>query len=235
MRELIDETLNGKRVRRMQRRSPCARRNGARHECVLEQRARDAADRKILRVHLGLFRRTAVLRERVARCVREMMRPRRHGSGRRQAGAQSVMSRGTIVVVLNVVLTRPHDFHRSLCFLRQKRGFGGVVIHESPTESAARPTEMHGDRFRLETSQCRDAPRHVSRNLCRAPHVGAIGSHVGEIMNRLHRNVGEKRDLIHGVDRSRRRRERRIQRRRRDGRPFPAIASADAKLALEVR
>ena len=74
-----------------------------------------------------------------------LKQPRQNARRRIERRAEALQLRGTIHVVLNVVLPRPHDFHRRTDPLRQLHGFDYEVLVRAPAKAAAEEGDVRLD------------------------------------------------------------------------------------------
>ena len=198
MRELVHRALDHERVRRMQRRPPGPHRNDGGDQRVLHSDVRQALRRKVVGVELGLHR-IRPIGERIPRRVREMLRPRDRRTRRIDGGAHAVHPRRSVVVVLQIVLPCAHDLDGSTRGLRQERRLGRIIHHETSTESTTRPLDVHGDVRAGYSDDLGHERLRVTRILRRPPQLDAITAHVGGVVDRLHRNVRDERNLVDDV------------------------------------
>src|SRR5262245_380718 len=85
-----------------------------------------------------------------------MIAPRDDLAGRIHAARAIVPARGTIEIVLHVVFARPHELHRYLYFLRDRRSLDHVIVVEATSETTTHAREVHGDVRVLHTECAHD-------------------------------------------------------------------------------
>ena len=118
----------------------------------------------------------------------------------RQAGGNRVAIDRAIDIVLDVLLAGPHDLHRPVDLFGDANGRDHHVGLEPAPEAAADQMVVHGhflDRQAGGLGRLRLNPRH---DLGAGPDLAAVGLEMNRAVQRLHRRMGEKRQLVGGVD-----------------------------------
>ena len=128
------------------------------------------------------------------------MRPDDGLPARIEARLQPVDAGGAVLVVLHVVLARPHDLHRGTHRLRRLQGFLDEIQLEAPAEAAAQVGRVHRHLLRRHATDLGAEPLDARLELGGGPDVDAVGAHVGGAVHGLHGRVREERQLIVRVE-----------------------------------
>ena len=102
--------------------------------------------------------------------------------------------------MLDVLLASPHDLQRAIDLLCDANGRDHHVGLEPAPEATADQMVVHGhflDRQAGGLGRLRLNPRH---DLGAGPDLAAVGLELNRAVQRLHRRMGEKRQLVGGVD-----------------------------------
>ena len=102
--------------------------------------------------------------------------------------------------MLDVLFAGPHDLHRPIDLLGDANGRDHHVGLEPAPEAAADQVVVHGhflDRQAGGFRRLRLDPRH---DLRAGPDLAAVGLELDGAVQRLHRRVGEKRQLVGRVE-----------------------------------
>ena len=128
----------------------------------------------------------------------------RHGrAGRVQRRADGVIRPGPVVAAAHVVLARPDHLDRRPDGLGNLHGLAHEVAvgHRPPAEAAAQQRRVQRHLFRLQPGLLRRGVAVDGLELRADPDLAAVGPHVGDAVDRLHRRVGQVRQVVDGLER----------------------------------
>ena len=197
----------------MRRRPPGAGRHARQRRAVAEPRVRNARRLKIgvelldgahaadvAAVGLGRMLAARVLAIRVAGATGDHVIPRDDPAVGIEAGPQPLHGGRAVVVVLQVALAVVDHHHGAANRLGDHRGFGGVVRHQPPPESAADARGVHVHLVGGNARRARHDRRHAHRHLDRSANPHLAIAKVGGAVVRLERGVRHERERIGVVD-----------------------------------
>ena len=117
---------------------------------------------------------------------------------------------GPVVAAAGVVLARPDHLHRRPDGPGNLHGLAHEVVvrHRPPAEAAAQQRRVQRHLFRFQAGLRRRGVAVARLELRAHPHLAAVGPHVGDAVDRLHRCVSQIRQVVHGLERLGRLRQR---------------------------
>ena len=136
----------------------------------------------------------------------DAVRPGHRLAGGIEAGPQGVTARRAVLRVAHVVLAGPHHLDGRAGGLRRLERLPEEVQLEPPPEAPAQVRRVHFDLLGRHAADSGAQPLGSRLELRRGPDVYAVGADVRGAVHRLHRGVGEERQLVHGIELRRRRR-----------------------------
>jgi hypothetical protein len=101
--------------------------------------------------------------------------------------------------MLDVLLAAPDDFHRSIHLLRNLDGEDAAVDIQPSAEAAAEQMIVDLDRILRQAGELSNHGLGQGRCLGADPDVAAILAEMDGAVHRLHRRMGEERELINGL------------------------------------
>ena len=113
-------------------------------------------------------------------------------TGRIERRGQTVHAEWPVEIVLQVILTRPHQLHRLPGFLRHEHRLRHVVVREPPPEATARARKLDVDVGTGDPRHGAHEARGSARALERGDEKRALAAQIDERGRRLHGGVREK-------------------------------------------
>src|SRR5215472_8401038 len=198
----IKEAGDGKPISGVLHRTPVAQRHSRLGHCELKTKIRDRKSGKIRAVHFGGSTggdACAAVELPDGRRSRAM-KPRHQIILRVETCAEQVASRGAVEIVMNVVLARPNDLHRSVHLAREKSSFDGKVLNQASTECAANESDVNLNATTGNVESLCDRIGGGAWNLCWRPKLAGIAANMSGAIDRFHGGVSEKRHLVDSCD-----------------------------------
>src|SRR6476646_8748865 len=117
-----------------------------------------------------------------------------------KTGGEAVVKVGSIHVVLNVFFASPDDLHGTLDLLCDRHRLRDEVDFESPTEAAAEKMVVNDDFLRRKSRYFGGHRLGAGNRLGSHPDFAAVLLDVNRAVDRLHRGVSKKRNLVDGIE-----------------------------------
>ena len=117
-----------------------------------------------------------------------------------EPGGNAVEPIRPVHVVLDVFLTRPHDLHGTIDMLGDLDGADRAVGLQPPAEAAADQMIVDDDLLRRQACGLRGHRLDTRHRLAADPDFALILAKVHRAVHRLHRGVGQERNLVGRLD-----------------------------------
>ncbi len=196
--KLVDERLHDERVEREIDGAPPAARHRRGHVGVVQAIIRHRTSRHPRPDDLhpaGIGRHLAFV-ESIDRWRGEMVPPRGHALLIVERAAHAVISCRAIIIVREIILARPHHFHRRVYCTRDQRRFHRKIDVQAASEAAAQQGDVDGDGRLGQPQRHLERSLHAGRILDRSPDFAAAVAHQRRAVGRFHGRVRQEWQLV---------------------------------------